>query len=291
MQNLKSLFIVFIATFSIAILFSSCQKDEVKTEPTPEVKLEDLKILNTSVPNETIKKLNAIHVNANGVQNALVSRPDGSQEEVLLLEGDMIMTNAQLNEMFSNGPVDFTNRQYRTQNLVTNNRTIRVLGYTGGSYALTDKMKTALEWSVSNYNALNIGLNFTFSFGTNMTNKDIVVYKTFNPNAGGVAGFPYGGNPYKWVGIHAGTDSYSHNVIEHVITHEIGHCLGLRHSDYFSRQSCGENSNEGSAGVGAIHIPGTPTGFDQGSLMNACFDNYEDGEFGYYDRVALEYLY
>ena len=75
------------------------------------------------------------------------------------------------------------------------------------------------------------------------------------------------------------------------MTHEIGHCLGLRHTDYFSRASCGQNTNEGSAGVGAIHIPGTPTGIDWNSVMLACFSSNEDGEFGFYDEVALEFLY
>ncbi|MEM6801987.1 MAG: M57 family metalloprotease, partial [Bacteroidota bacterium] len=51
------------------------------------------------------------------------------------------------------------------------------------------------------------------------------------------------------------------------------------------------NTNEGSAGVGANHIPGTPTGFDSNSIMLACFGSNEDGEFGNFDRVALEFMY
>ena len=49
--------------------------------------------------------------------------------------------------------------------------------------------------------------------------------------------------------------------------------------------------NEGSGGVGAIHIPGTPTGFDPNSIMLSCFSSSEDGEFGPFDVTALEFLY
>jgi hypothetical protein len=82
-------------------------------------------------------------------------------------------------------------------------------------------------------------------------------------------------------------------VNEHVITHELGHTVGFRHSDYYNRAiSCGSGGNEGSAGVGAIHIPGTPTGaVVGGSVMNSCFRSSENGEFTSSDRTALTTLY
>lgn len=42
---------------------------------------------------------------------------------------------------------------------------------------------------------------------------------------------------------------------------------------------------------GTVHVPGTPVGYDSNSVMLACFSANEDGNFGYYDEVALEYLY
>lgn len=209
-----------------------------------------------------------------------------------LLEGDIVITAENFKSMLQSdvryrGAVG---EQYRTTNLVSSPRTISVIGYTGGSNALTSKMQTALQMAVANYNNLNMGLSFTLSFSTS-TNADIVVYRV-SGSAGGQAGFPSGGNPYKWVQIFSGTDSYSTDVNEHVITHEIGHCLGLRHTDYFNRSlSCGSGGNEGAGTVGAIYIPGTPSGYDANSLMLACFSASETGEFGPYDVVALEYLY
>ncbi len=215
--------------------------------------------------------------------------PDGSVEDRYFLDGDISMEIREYEKLHKRGQIE--TRQYRTYNLVNAPQTINVIGYTGGGgYGLTNKMATALQWAINNYNALNTGLNFTLTYGTNYGPYDIVVYRIPNGQAGGVAGFPSNGNPYKWVQIFSGTDAYNTNVVEHVITHEIGHCLGLRHTDWETRASCGQ-SGESANPDGAVYIPGTPTGYDANSIMLACFGTSEDGEFGYYDRVALETLY
>lgn len=184
-------------------------------------------------------------------------------------------------------------RQYRTNNLVDAPRTISVIGYVANnSSGLDATMQAALSDAVANYNGVSgLDLDFTLAFGSNYSSYDIVVYKV-SGSAGGSAGFPSGGNPYKWVQIQSGTSSYGQNVVEHVMTHEIGHTIGFRHTDYFNRSlSCGTGGDEGDSGVGAVHIPGTPTGYDATSIMLSCFSAGEDGEFGANDVVALQDLY
>lgn len=264
-------------------LFMSCEKEEVSSS-IAEVGEE----FQEKITKEDLQLISSLHFNSKDAEVMDFLLPDGSTEKTFLIEGDILMNREQLKAMSSE---DITSKQYRTYNLVNNNRNVNVIGYTGGSgQGLTSKQRTALQWTIDNYNALNIGLNFTLTFGTNYSAYDIVVYQNSNGQAGGVAGFPSGGNPYKYVQIYSGMENYDTNTNEHVLTHEIGHSVGLRHTDWFSRQSCGQ-SGEAADPSGAVHIPGTPTGFDANSIMLACFSSGEDGEFGSYDRVALEYLY
>lgn len=220
-------------------------------------------------------------------QNDIEVRDDGS----VLVGGDAFVTLEASREMLGVDREGDVLKQYRTTNLVSSPRTISVIGYTGGSQALDSTMRTGLQWAINNYNRLNIGLTFTLTFGTNYQAFDIVVYRG-GSGAGGSAGFPSGGEPYGFVEILSGTSSYGTNVVEHVMTHEIGHAIGFRHTDYFNRSiSCGSGGNEGDGGVGAIHIPGTSTGADMNSIMLSCFSSSENGEFGSGDITALEYLY
>lgn len=265
----------------LAIGFVSCTQDS--DEPNA-----------NEISDEVLAKFTDLGFDVSDIVVVNHSNPlTGEFSKQYQLEGDILVPESQMREMLESDifHVGTVGEQYRTNNLVSNNQTISVLGYTGGSNALDNTMRTALQWAVNNYNALNIGLNFTLAFGTNFNAYDMVVYRV-SGGGGGSAGFPSGGNPFKFIQIQSGTSSFGTNTTEHVITHEMGHCLGLRHTDYFNRSlSCGTGGNEGAGSTGAILIPGTPSGFDANSIMLSCFSANEDGEFGSFDRVALEFLY
>jgi hypothetical protein len=211
--------------------------------------------------------------------------PDGNGNYIV--EGDILISQQDLD---ARPEMQFLRvgdeEHYRTNNLVRGlprNITVSM------SSALS-AWSTALNTALSRYNAL--GLTITFTRVTSGGNINII-------NGSGSflasAGFPTSsGNPYSQVILNnSAVSGQPQNTVATILAHEIGHCIGFRHTDYMNRSySCGGSPvNEGASTVGAVHIPNTPTGPSAGSWMLSCIGSGQNRPFTSSDITALNYLY
>jgi hypothetical protein len=273
---MKKVVLSFVVVCITATSFVACKKNAA-TVPQDEVS------------QQTLNQIDALGFGTQNVQKV---------DEGFLVEGDIILTP----ELLSSKPDGKTLRiaeveQYRTTYLVTNlPRTIKILvSNLGGAYI------DGTDLAISRYNALNRQL--TFQRITSGTPDITIVGFNEGPRGGyitlGSSGFPTSsGNPYSQIKMNTNQYAYGTNpdvnYVGSVIQHELGHCIGFRHTDYMDRSySCGGrkvNEEKPKSGLGAILIPGTPSTPDAESWMLAC-SNGGNRTFNANDVTAMDYLY
>jgi hypothetical protein len=240
----------------------------------------DAKVSTSNISQDVLDKISALGFsNKNVVQD----------EDGYIVEGDILLTPQHLN----NSPFNATLlriagvEQYRTFNLVT--ALPRVITVSVSS-RLPSYIVSATDEAINRYNAEN--LLVTFQRVSSGGNIDIV------KGAGSYlasAGFPTStGDPYNQIKVNTTQlNGQPLNTVASVIAHEMGHCIGFRHTDYMDRSfSCGGSpTNEGASTVGAVLIPGTPSGPDAGSWMLSCIGSGQNRPFNSNDKTALSYLY
>ncbi|MCG8417021.1 MAG: zinc-dependent metalloprotease [Proteobacteria bacterium] len=183
-------------------------------------------------------------------------------------------------------------KQYRTTNLVASS--VRTICIEAEAFRKSKTLKRGLNNAIANYNRENLIFEMRWirkrSAGDGC---DAYIVGMVGAGSGGRAGFPSHGYPFGNFIIGRDVTRYGTAATTHLITHELGHCIGLRHTDYFNRSiSCGEGGDEGPRDVGAVHIPNTPTGaVRDGSVMNACYHRHSTGQWTSSDIVALNQLY
>ncbi|GGG92448.1 M57 family metalloprotease [Pedobacter zeae] len=285
---------IYYALFLSIAVFSACKKDQTIVENKIEIS------------NDIIQKLKAAGFDTS---EGLRKHKNG-----YLVEGDIFMTTEDINKLSEaskiNIPLLLSLKKlkiqgkdplshYRTNNLISlsaNRRTINIFM----SPAFGTYMHNSLDTAIARYN--NLDLSLIFSRTSSSAGADIIISTTYinavtNPNEAYLmsAGFPTSGNPYNQINVNTYYYNNSYDRLDAVSTlvHEIGHTVGLRHTDYMNRAfSCGvvkPGNNEGT-GPGANHIGGTPTGPSYGSVMSACSDG-SDRAFTSGDILSLKSLY
>lgn len=264
----RSLFILF--TISILFLFQNCSEEspnqnniESELKETPVVE----KLISLGYKKERIKEY----------------------DDFYLVEGDL---------MFSKDIKDYSNsitdRHASTNNLVSTLKVTFMSVYVDSSIPSSgeDNWRNALSYAVSDLNTIS-GSTVHFNIITSgSASADIVIKSDGNvlqDNTIASAGFPTSnGNPYNQIIINLdfwGNTSVSEGSKRYNLVHELGHCIGLRHTNWDD-----PNRYEGPLSIGANVIPNTPAQ-DPNSVMNGGTASYSWNGFSVYDLVAIRYLY
>ena len=256
------------------------------------------KSVKESTPNELSVEEKGL-IKAAGFNSQWAEKQNGGY----LIEGDMLLSRDQLIELSSrpdaHNIIVGGEEHYRTNNVVstpaTGQRTITVRLSDG----FPSYYSTALDNALARYNAIP---DLKIRFQRVTSGGDIVVTAANLGTSGGgcilgqASGFPTSnGNPSSGFTLSNSScaTSYLNTVdkADEVIAHEIGHCIGFRHTDYRNRASCGPGGGESAGTIGAVWIPGTPTRVNgsYNSWMMACTN--ANPIITSTDAVALQYVY
>ncbi|WDF66992.1 M57 family metalloprotease [Sphingobacterium oryzagri] len=288
-----------IIIYVLGIILVSCQKNEIVEGANELEHIEKLKALGFDLSQGFYETKggyiveNDIFFSSSDIEYHYAESKNPKEAS----DGRFVLKNS--NSLSGSSRVRDLYSQYRTTNIVgvlyTNNTVRDIKIYIDP--ALGNKLRVAVDSAINRFNSLGLSLIFSRTLYTWDDNIEIIRSPEPNPPYLMAAGTPMNGSPYPTIFVN--TNYYNDNTtrqdIISTLAHEIGHCIGLRHTDYMDRTfSCnielGVAPNEGAGSNGAIHIPGTVTSPERHSFMLAC-SNGLDRPFTANDIIALQTIY
>lgn len=252
------------------------------------------KVVSTGITDEALSKF----IIASGFDSTKVT----DHGDFYLIEECIIIDKKALNEGRYDVLKQFPeNAHARTTNLVGGNpginKTIRVKIDSSIPTSGVDNWRTEIQQALQDYNSIR---NFRLKFQLVTTGSYDILIRAAYPNEFGsihnsviaAASWPTNGNPGNSIAINL---TFNNNwtvpsaVKRYNINHEIGHCLGFRHTNW---SLVGEPANYPGYPdyPGAIHIQGTWDDVD-GSVMNAGTPTHSWNGFNWIDALAFKTVY
>lgn len=222
-----------------------------------------------------------------------------------LVEGDIILTKKALRLSLYDYNGNSSLKQARRSGLIASGNERNVTVRVDNSIPTTgaDNWRSEVQTAINHWNALTIyESNLRFAYTTAPT-ADITIRED---NGILEDGAYYGPGDYRWqlaaaespldgkagyqIRINLDTDnnrtmSSSQKVF--TMVHELGHCVGLRHTNWYNPNP----KYSESTGIGIAGTPNTGTNPDPNSVMNGGTALNSWNGFSYYDKIAIKNLY